>query len=124
MSITISVTLTDKEYEQVKIKSQEVGLTISQYVKRNNICGDEFAKRYDYLIQKAKSQANGSAFTVMSLFPDWNDIPKGTKLSLGRNFFHLVKRGEVEGIVPEGKNSSNIQLYKSVKKIGGDLNVE
>ncbi len=45
MSITISVTLTDKEYEEVKIKSQEVGLSISQYVKRNPICGDEFEER-------------------------------------------------------------------------------
>ena len=116
MSITISVTLTDKEYEDVKIKSQEAGLSISQYVKRNPICGDEFEERYEHLIQKAKSQANGSSFTVMSIFPDWNEIPKGTKLSLGRNFYHLVKRGEVDGVVPDGKNSSNVQLYKSVKE--------
>lgn len=49
----------------------------------------------------------------MSLFEDWDDIPRGVKLSLGRNFYHLVKRKaeEVKQIRATSKNSSNIQLY-------------
>jgi len=47
----------------------------------------------------------------MSVFEDWNCIPRGIKLSLGRNFYHFVKRGELTGVEPTGKNSSNIQLY-------------
>lgn len=45
------------------------------------------------------------------LVPRLVDIDKGTKLSLGRNFYHMVKRGELDGVKPAGKNSSNVQLY-------------
>lgn len=113
MSVTVSVTLTDKEYADVKIKAEEKGLSVSQYVKRFPIAGVEFDERYDYLKRQAMQQPIGIPFTVMSLFPDWDDIPRGVKLSLGRNFYHLVKRndGDVKAIKPAGKNSSNVQLY-------------
>lgn len=113
MSVTVSVTLTDKEYADVKSKAEEKGLSIAQYVKRFPISGDEFDERYEYLKKQAKQQPLGSPFTVMSLFSDWNEIPRGVKLSLGRNFYHLVKRneGEVNMVKPAGKNSSNVQLY-------------
>ena len=113
MSVTVSITLTDKEYTDVKIKAEEKGLSVAQYVKRFPIAGEEFQERYSYLKNQAMIQPLGIPFTVMSLFPDWNDIPRGVKLSLGRNFFHLVKRndGEVKAVKPAGKNSSNVQLY-------------
>ena len=113
MSVTVSVTLTDKEYAVVRIKAEEKGLSVAQYVKRFPIAGDEFDERYDYLKHQAMQQPLGIPFTVMSLFPDWNDIPRGVKLSLGRNFYHLVKRndGDVKAIKPAGKNSSIVQLY-------------
>lgn len=113
MSHTVSVTLTDDEYEEALQKSREIGLDISQYVKRYNIGDNEFDRRYKHLIATANIQPEGIPFTVMALFPDWNTIPKGVKLSLGRNFYHLVKRNDnaVANILPAGKNSSNVQLY-------------
>lgn len=113
MSVTVSVTLTDKEYAVVRIKAEEKGLSVAQYVKRYPIAGEEFDERYDYLKHQAMQQPLGIPFTVMSLFPDWNDIPRGVKLSLGRNFYHLAKRkeGDIKAIKPAGKNSSNVQLY-------------
>lgn len=113
MSITVSVTLTDAEYQDVLVKSKEKGLTVSQYVKKYPISVDDFDSRYSELKKKACSQPVGVPFTVMSLFEDWDDIPRGVKLSLGRNFYHLVKRKaeEVKQIRATNKNSSNIQLY-------------
>lgn len=111
MSVTVSVTLTDKEYETVKINADALGISVAQYTKRFPVAGDEFEERYDYLKIQAKQQPLCIPFTVMSLFPDWNSIPRGLKLSLGRNFYHLVNRGELAGIRTAGKNSSNIQLY-------------
>ena len=32
-------------------------------------------------------------------------------ITVGRNFYHYVKRGELTGVEPVGKNSSNVQLY-------------
>lgn len=111
MSNTVSVTLTDEEYKTVVEEANKVGLSISQYVKRYPIGGDDFKVRYGYLREHAVKQPIGKKFTVMSLFPDWNSIERGVKLSLGRNFYHLVKRNELYPVVPVGKNSSNVQLY-------------
>lgn len=111
MSITVSVTLTEKEYDMVKVEAPKIGLTIAQYVKRFPITGKEFDERYKFLKEQAQTHPSGEPFTVMSLFSDWDAIERGTKLSLGRNFYHLVKRGELEGVKPAGKNSSNVQLY-------------
>ena len=113
MAVTVSVTLTDEEYEDVLIKSKAKGLTVAQYVKKYPISVDDFDSRYSDLKKKALLEPVGRPFTVMSLFDDWDDIPRGVKLSLGRNFYHLVKREtqELIQIKPAGKTSSNIQLY-------------
>ncbi|CAB1254259.1 conserved protein of unknown function [Ruminococcaceae bacterium BL-6] len=111
MSFTVSVTLTDDEYAKVEEKAKDKGLTIAQYVKRYPIGGDDFDSRYAYLKTKAVNKRPGEPFTVMSIFSDWEDIDRGTKLSLGRNFYHLVKRGELPPVKPDGKSSSNVQLY-------------
>mgnify|MGYP000582827856 CR=1 FL=1 len=115
MSVTISVTLTDEEYRLAKEMALKKGLTISQYVKQFAIGNDDFDSRYEELKQKAINYPEGQTFTVMSMFLDWDKIERGVKLSLGRNFYHLVKRGELPPVVPAGKNSSNVQLY-TVKK--------
>lgn len=116
MSYQVVVTLTDTEYEDVKKKAYEKGISISQYVKKYPISVDEFDIRYEKLKNMALEWTIGEPFSVMSVFDDWNCIPRGVKLSLGRNFYHLVKRGELEGVEPAGKNSSNVQLY--VRKDG------
>lgn len=116
MSYQVVVTLTDTEYEDAKKKAFEKGISISQYVKKYPISVDEFDIRYEKLKKTALEWTIGETFSVMSVFDDWDCIPRGIKLSLGRNFYHLVKRGEVEGVEPAGKNSSNVQLY--VRKDG------
>lgn len=113
MAVTVSVTLTDEEYEEVLVKSKAIGLSVAQYVKKYPISVDDFDSRYSYLKEQALLQPAGVPFTVMSLFDDWDTIPRGVKLSLGRNFYHLVKREtqELIQIKPAGKTSSNVQLY-------------
>ena len=111
MSYQVVVTLTDAEYDDVVRKAEDKGISIAQYVKKYPISVDEFDVRYEYLKNKALEMPIGEPFTVMSVFEDWNCIPRGIKLSLGRNFYHFVKRGELTGVEPTGKNRSNIQLY-------------
>lgn len=102
-----------EEYEEVLVKSKAIGLSVAQYVKKYPISVDDFDSRYSYLKEQALLQPAGVPFTVMSLFDDWDTIPRGVKLSLGRNFYHLVKREtqELIQIKPAGKTSSNVQLY-------------
>lgn len=111
MSNQVVVTLTDKEYSEVVKLSKEKGLSISQYVKRYSIGNVDFDSLYNCLRIKAIKQPVNKPFTVMSLFTDWNKIDRGVKLSLGRCFYNLVKSGELPGVEPAGKNSSNVQLY-------------
>ena len=118
MSKNITITLTDAEYEAALVSASNLGLDLAQYVKRYPIGEDEFNIRYGFLITQAKSQPIGIPFTVMSLFPDWHEIPRGVRLSLGRCFYHLIKRdtAELHHIKDAGKNSSNIQLYVREEK--------
>ncbi|HIS65084.1 MAG TPA: single-stranded DNA-binding protein [Candidatus Avoscillospira avistercoris] len=111
MSHTVVVTLTDEEYKSMVYEAGRKGLTLSQYVKRFPVGDQDFDSRFEELKNKAKDYERNKTFTVMSLFDDWNDIQRGVKLSLGRTFYHFVKRGELPGVIPAGKNSSNVQLY-------------
>lgn len=113
----VSVTLTDGEYEKAEKKAEECGLKVTQYVKRFLIGDVEFEERYNYLIKRSKEMPEDCVFTVKSMFKDWEEISKGVKLSLGRNFYELVKNEKVEGVFDNGKNASNVQLY-IVKKRG------
>ena len=112
MSYIVSVTLTDREYSEVKKAAEEKGLTISQYVKRYPISDDEFNLQYEFLKNESLKTEKDVPFSVMSVFGDkWDTIPRGIRLSLGRNFYHLVKRGELKGIITAGKSIYNIQMY-------------
>lgn len=111
MSRTVVITLTEEEYDRIKVQADEKGLTMAQYVKRYPIGDQDFDSRFEELKRKAAAHQIGEEFTVMSLFDDWGEIPRGVKLSLGRTFYHLVNRGELPGVTPAGKNSSNVQLY-------------
>ncbi len=113
MSKNITITLTDSEYEEASVKAAELGLDLAQYVKRYSIGENEFNERYEFLIAQSKSQPIGVPFTVMSIFSDWHEIPRGIRLSLGRCYYHLIMRNtaELSHIKAAGKNSSNVQLY-------------
>ncbi|WP_102264464.1 DUF1413 domain-containing protein [Mesobacillus jeotgali] len=111
MSVVIPITLTDSEYKTIVKESSEKGLTPAQYLKHKAVSHTEFEIRYEYLRKTVLKIPSGHVFTVMSIFSDWNSIERGIKLSLGRNFYHLIKRGGLPEIKAYGKNSSNIQLY-------------
>ena len=115
MAVTISVTLSDRQYDEAKKEAEKLGISISQYVKITPIVDSEFEERYEFLKKQAKTIDENKPFTVMSIFSDWFSIERGIRLSLGRNFFHAVNRGEIPGVVPAGKNSSNVQLYERRK---------
>lgn len=115
MSVNVQITLSNTEYEKIKKDAAEKGLTPAQYIKHCAVDDSEFESRYDYLKQQALHFPEGQVFTVMSIFSDWNEIELGIRLSLGRTFYHLVKRGGLSPVIPAGKNSNNVQLYM-VKK--------
>ena len=61
MSHTVSVTLTDDEYEEALQKSREIGLDISQYVKRYNIGGehlDHHANHFNRIVTRHRMSFN------------------------------------------------------------------
>jgi len=120
MSINIQITLSESENKQIQKQADIIGLTRAQYIKQKILTDTEFEVRYNFLKKAALNQSKGEMFTVMSLFPDWNELERGMKLSLGRNFYYLVKRGDLSPVRPAKKNSSNVQLYM----IGDEVNNE
>ena len=115
-AVIISVTLTAEEFALAKALSKERGLPLAQCVKQFPLCDKVFETRFETLKQRAAARPAGQPFTVMSLFDDWNTLDRGLKLSLGRTFYHLVRGGNLPGVRPAGKNSSNIQLYETDPK--------
>ena len=71
----------------------------------------------ELLMGKARESINkvsiGDIFVVKDLFEgyEWNELPKGDKLSFGRAFKDAVQSGRVSGVRYVGKRTNNSAEY-------------
>ncbi|MCP1110902.1 single-stranded DNA-binding protein [Ohessyouella blattaphilus] len=115
MSKSISVTLTNDEYENFKKEADGLGLTLGKLARMRLMSDTSFEETYDRLKHLASIAPPSIPFTVMSLFDedDWrNNFDTGLKLSLGRTFYNYVRGNKMTSVVITKKNSSNVQQYQ------------
>ena len=111
MGRTVVITLTENEYASAVIEAEKMGLQLSQYVKRFPIGSEEFEDRFEELKQKAQNFEVGKRYSIIDCFSDdWQAISRGTRLSLGRNFYNFVRSGGLENVIEDGKKG-NVQMY-------------
>ena len=109
----LQVLLSEEEYKGLEKRAETEGLPLSVYV-RSLLLGDEdeFSTAYKEAIARVTALAPGTEFNLKSLFgTDWTQS-RGTKLTLGRTFYEVVRSGTVLTVKALGKDSSNIMQYK------------
>ena len=85
----ISFGVTTDEFIEIQDKAKEKNMSISMYCKSRIFPESEFEKHYNYLLEKIKKYPLNIIFTIRDVFgKDWDNIPTGIKLAIGRRFFH------------------------------------
>jgi hypothetical protein len=110
---TISVGFTKEEYLEILKLAKIECVSISQYIK-SKVIPNEFNEKYNDLKQKVLKLKPNTTFTVKSLwqFDEWEKIPKGIKLSLGKHFYKNVEEGNIYNIIITGHDTYGIMCYK------------
>ena len=112
---TISIGFTNEEYSKILELAQAKNYSISQYI-RSKVIPNEFNIKYSYLIKKISKLKPDTIFTVKTLWriDEWNEIPKGIKLSLGKHFYTNVKLGNFTNIKIIGYGKYGIMNYLKI----------
>ena len=111
----IQVLLNEDEYTVIETKAKEAGQPIPVYV-RSRLLGDEneLSAAYAEALRRVEALALGTPFDLKTLFgTDWT-MSRGTKLTLGRTFYEMVRSDTISMVKVLGKDSSNIMQYERV----------
>ena len=110
--ITISIGFTKDEYSKIIELAQKDGFSISQYIK-SKIIPNEFNTKYKILIQEVSRLESNTIFTIKDILKEhgWDNISKGTKLSLGKHFYTNVNAENINNVKVKGYGVSGIMCY-------------
>lgn len=111
----LQVLLSDEEYAGLEKQAAQKGMPTSVYI-RSLLLGeaDEFSNAYIETIARVTALTPGTKFNLKSLFgTDWTQS-RGTKLTLGRTFYEMVRSDAISMVKVLGKDSSNIMQYERV----------
>jgi hypothetical protein len=112
-SKNIQVTYTEEEIAEIKKCAFEKGLTLAMYVKTKSLENSEFMERFTYLCDEVEKLEEGTKFEIKAVFgTKWNQIEKGMRLSLGRNFYWSTETGTVDVAVSDRSYSRSIVYIK------------
>ena len=111
MSKNIQLTLTDFQYETLLKKAGS--FSIQQYLIKKEFPNHEFSHWFNEitgLIEKLPPGTNFSLKTLLSV--NWETIPKGVRLSIGKQFLKEVNEGSIRAVKYVKKDSANTTIYK------------
>jgi hypothetical protein len=97
---TIYLGLSSAEYQIIEKEARKAGMTLSTYCK-SKIIDSEFNKYYTLLLKKVEELPLKSEFSIRQLFENgndntWQQISRGVKLAMGRQFFFQVDNNYLE----------------------------
>jgi hypothetical protein len=110
----ISFGVTFEEYKNIEADAKNEGMSISMFCK-SKILNTVFYEYYQLLLKKVNElPANNSIkFAISDLFEydQWCIIPKGIRLSIGKQFFNMVKNKTIKNVYIEGFGTSKTMRY-------------
>ena len=106
---TVSISFTNDEFTKIQKIAQKEGVSISQYIK-SKVLPNEVSLIYKELLQKVKKLKSGEEFTIKNLWEqdEWDNIPKGIKLSIGKYFY---KNAKTNNVIINGFGKAGIMCY-------------
>ena len=109
----IQLSLNDSEHTILTAAAAKQGIPVVDYI-RSRIFDEEneFTTAYAETLRRVEALPPGTKFNLKALFgTDWT-MSRGTKLTLGRTFYEMVRSSAVPTVKALGKDSSNIMQYK------------
>jgi hypothetical protein len=115
----VSFGVTNEEFQEILQKAKAKNMSISMYCKSIIIQKSEFTKYYKDLIKKVNEFPLNVIFTIRDLFENniWDEIPKGIKLAIGRQFFSQVNTNIIDNIQIEGYGAAKTMRYSKKNSI-------
>jgi hypothetical protein len=113
----ISFGVTMDEFQNIQKEARQKNMSISMYCKSLIVSGTKFIKFYNHLIKKLESFPLHITFTIRDIMGNelWENIPKGIKLSIGRQFYSQVNSRIIENIKIEGYGAAKTMRYSKKK---------
>lgn len=117
LSRNLVIILTDEEYETVHKRAEEKGISASKYARDLIFpTEDNFETKWNDLLDRINTYPSSAEFDVSMLMGRdlWNTYDRSTKLSLARTLSRKINDGTIKNVVPVGRSSSNVTIYKKL----------
>jgi hypothetical protein len=112
----ISFGVTFEEYKNIDSEAKNAGMSISMFCK-SKILDTAFYENYQLLLKKVSNLPSSiTKFSVSDLFDNeqWKNIPRGVRLSIGKQFYNMVKNHIIKNIKIEGFGTSKTMRYSKI----------
>jgi len=116
----ISLSVSESQFSQIKTKSEELNITMTDFIISNLPIVQDNKLSITTVETKINSLECGKTFSIPSLFSkaDWDNFEKGSRPSVGRLFYKKVI--DVNDSLSKSvkflkKNSANLAIYEKIK---------
>ena len=114
----VIIGFSSEEFVEIQESAQKQGLSITQYIK-SKVISNEFDVKYKELLQKVNQLEPGKEFSIKELWEagEWNSIPRGVRLSLGRYFYKNITETQpprIDNVKVKGFGVAGIMRYTKI----------
>lgn len=111
----ISILVSDEEYYDLSGLARENRMNLSQFCRSRLPLNNEFNEYYKKLLKKVEKLQNSKnlKFFIRDLWnvEEWNTVPKGIKLALGKQFYSDVVSRKIKNVDKDGFGSGRTMRY-------------
>jgi hypothetical protein len=123
MTKVLQICITDSEFFEIQRLANIEKISILNFVKGKIFSESEFKIRYGELLDAVAAMRDGTKFNLKAIFGlQWAAISKGTRLSMGREFYKRVRAGGIPGVTPTFKDNAQTQWYQKQEAQNGPAN--
>lgn len=115
MAKIVNITFTDLQYEELVERAGSS--TIQEYLINKEFPEENYSKILNKILSEIEKMDVSSSFTLKNILKeDWEKIPNGLRMSLGKNFYKRVHNGEIHNVSFMEKDINNTTWYEKVKE--------
>jgi len=109
----IHLEVSDDQYSKLKELAVAKERTVEEYILDE--LGITVEPYMNTISQRVATLQSGTMFTVKAVMAtDWNRIPRGIRLSIGRKFFKMAENGSIPSVQSLIPDSAGTMTYKKL----------
>lgn len=115
MAKIVNITFTDLQYKELVERAGSS--TIQEYLINKEFPEEHYSKILNKILSEIQKMDVSSSFTLKNILKeDWEKIPNGLRMSLGKNFYKRVQNGEIYNVSFKEKDVNSTTWYQKVKE--------